>query len=319
MNHSKEKNSKKSGFERKQVNGKVNPKYVDLLEEDKPISGQKFVCVSFCSPDKILKEKEIFYFEEFLKKWDFNKSMEKFVQFLNFVSFKYNISFDDVSNDFKDFVKEERDSLVKSSMDDEFKTYIDNNEEELQKQFDIAHNFQTNTRGLKIRGSYPTQEEAELRCKMLREIDPNHDVFVGPIGMWMPWDPEAYKTGRVEYMEEELNQLMSEKTKNESNAKTAFEQRVKESKQKAIDENIKNAEKSGNTLTQSIDAEGNLIGVNNINTQEVAFKEQENISTADICMELFEGENIVVGKTDNGKSQLISGPFAIKDSMEQVD
>ena len=319
MNHSKEKNSKKSGFERKQVNGKVNSKYVDLLEEDKPISGQKFVCVSFCSPDKILKEKEIFYFEEFLKKWDFNKSMEKFVQFLNFVSFKYNISFDDVSNDFKDFVKEERDSLVKSSMDDEFKTYIDNNEEELQKQFDIAHNFQTNTRGLKIRGSYPTQEEAELRCKMLREIDPNHDVFVGPIGMWMPWDPEAYKTGRVEYMEEELNQLMSEKTKNESNAKTAFEQRVKESKQKAIDENIKNAEKSGNTLTQSIDAEGNLIGVNNINTQEVAFKEQENISTADICMELFEGENIVVGKTDNGKSQLISGPFAIKDSMEQVD
>ena len=319
MNHSKEKNSKKSGFERKQVNGKVNPKYVDLLEEDKPISGQKFVCVSFCSPDKILKEKEIFYFEEFLKKWDFNKSMEKFVQFLNFVSFKYNISFDDVSNDFKDFVKEERDSLVKSSMDDEFKTYIDNNEEELQKQFDIAHNFQTNTRGLKIRGSYPTQEEAELRCKMLREIDPNHDVFVGPIGMWMPWDPEAYKTGRVEYMEEELNQLMSEKTKNESNAKTAFEQRVKESKQKAIDENIKNAEKSGNTLTQSIDDQGNLIGVNNINTQEVAFKEQENISTADICMELFEGENIVVGKTDNGKSQLISGPFAIKDSMEQVD
>ena len=318
MNHSKEKNSKKSGFERKQVNSKVNPKYVDLLEEDKPIAGQKFVCVSFCSPDKILKEKQIFFFEEFLKKWDFNKSMEKFVQFLNFVSYKYNISFDDVSNDFKDFVKEERESLVNSSMDDEFKTYIDNNEEELQKQFDVAHNFQTNTRGLKIRGAYPTQEEAELRCKMLREIDPNHDVYVGPVGMWMPWDPEAYKTGRVEYMEEELNQLMSEKTKNESNAKAAFEQRVKESKQKAIDENIKNAEKSGNTLTQTIDEQGNLIGVNNVNTQEQSFKEQENISTADICMELFEGENIVVGKTDNGQSQLISGPFAKKDSMEQV-
>ena len=319
MNHSKEKNSKKSGFEKKQVNGKVNPKYIDLLEEDKPISGQKFVCVSFCSPEKILKEKQIFYFEEFLKKWEFNKSMEKFIQFVNFVAYKYNISFDDVSNDLKEFVKEERETLINSSMDDDFKTYIDNNEEELQKQFDIAHNFQTNTRGLKIRGSYPTQEEAELRCKMLREIDPNHDVYVGPVGMWMPWDPEAYKTGRVEYMEEELNQLMSEKTKNESNAKSAFEQRVKESKQKAIDENIKTAEKSGNTLTQTIDDQGNLIGVNNVNTQEKSLNEQENISTADICMELFEGENIVVGKTDNGQSQLISGPFANTDSMEQVD
>ena len=304
------KSSKKSGFERKEVNGKANPKYVDLLEEDKPIAGQKFVCVSFCSPEEILKKKEMFFFEEFLKKWEFNKSMEKFVQFLNFISFKYNVSFEDVSNDFKEFVKEERETLAKTTFEDEYKTYLDNNEEELQKQFDIAHNFQTSTRGIKIRGSYPTQEEAELRAKMLREVDDKHNIFVGPVGMWMPWDPEAYKTGRVEYMEEELNQLMSEKNKNESNAKTAFEQRVKESKQKAIDENIKNAEKSGNTLTQTIDEQGNLVGVNNANTQEFALKEQENISTADICMELFEGENIVVGKTDNGQSQLVSGPFA---------
>jgi hypothetical protein len=238
--------------------------------------------------------------------------MEKFVQFLNFVSYKYNVSFEDVSNDFKDFVKEEKEALSKNSMDDDFKTFVDNNEEDLQKQFDIANNFQTNTRGLKIRGAYPSQEEAELRCKMLREIDPNHDVFVGPVGLWMPWDPEAYKTGRVEYMEEELNQLMKEKQKNETNAKTAFEQRTKESKQKAIEENIKNAEKSGNALTQTIDDQGNLVGVNNSNTQEFALKEKENISTADICMELFEGENIIVGKSDNGQSQLVSGPFASK-------
>jgi hypothetical protein len=319
MDRSKDKQSKKAGFERKQINGKTNPKYVDLLDEDKPIAGQKFVCVSFCSPEKILKDKQTFFFEEFLKKWELSKSMEKFVQFLNFVSYKYNISFDDVSNDFKEFVKEEKESLNKSGIEDDYKTFVDNNEDDLQKQFDVAHNFQTNTRGLKIRGAYPTQEEAELRCKMLREIDSNHDIMVGPVGMWMPWDPEAYKTGRVEYLEEELNKLMSEKKKNEGNAKTAFEQRVKESKQKAIDDNIKNAEKSGNTLTQTIDKEGNLIGVNTANTQEFAMRDQENISTADICSELFEGENVVIGKSDNGQSLLKSGPFANKDSMENVD
>ena len=163
-----------------------------------------------------------------------------------------------------------------------------------------------------MRGTYPTQEEAELRCKMLRELDPNHDVFVGPVGLWMPWDPEAYKTGRVEYMEEELNQLMSEKQKNESNAKSAFDQRVKETKQKAIEENVKKAEKSGNTLTQTIDEDGNLVGVENSNTQEFSLKEKESISTADIVSELFEGENIVVGKSDYGQSELMSGPFAKK-------
>jgi len=298
--------------EKKINNSKNNHKYVDLLEEDKPIAGQKFVCVSFVSPEKILKQKEIFFFEDFLKKWEFNKSMEKFVQFINFISYKYNVSFDDMSNDFKEFVKEEKEALYTLSIEDEYKTFIDNNEEEIEKKFIAAHNFQTCTRGLKIRGSYPTMEEAELRCKMLREIDPNHDVFVGPVGLWMPWDPEAYKTGRVEYMEDELNQLMHEKTKNEANAKSAFEQRVKETKQKAINDNIKVAEKSGNVLTQTIDENGNLIGINNVNTQELALKEKEAISSADICMELFEGDNIVVGKTDYGQSKLISGPFASK-------
>jgi hypothetical protein len=312
MERSKAKNTKKSGFERKEVNGKNNPKYVDLLEEDKPIAGQKFVCVSFVSPENIIKQKNVFFFEEFLKKWEFNKSMEKFLQFLNFLSYKYNISFDDVSNDFKDFVKEEKETLAKISMEDDYKTFIDNHEEELEKEFNRLHNFQTSTRGLKIRGAYPTIEEAELRCKLLREIDPNHDIMVGPVGMWMPWEPEAYKTGRVEYMEEELNQLMHEKSKNESNAKSAFDQRIKETKKKAIEENIKNAEKSGNTLSQTIDEEGNLVGVNNVNTHEFALKEQENISTADICNELFSGENVVVGKTDYGQSQLLSGPFANK-------
>jgi len=310
MDRSKSKQSKKTGFERKMNNGNTNPKYVDLLEEDKPIAGQKFVCMSFVSPEKILKEKEIFYFEEFLKNWEFNKSMEKFLQFINFVSYKYNISFEDLNKDFKDFVQEEKANLSKSNLSDDYKTYLDNHEEELQKKFDVEHNFQTSTRGLKVRGVYPTEQEAELRCKMLREIDPNHDIMVGPVGLWMPWDPEAYKTGRVEYMEEELNQLMHEKQKNEANAKAAFEQRVKETKQQAMEENIKKAEKSGNTLSQTIDENGNLIGVNNANTQELTLGEQENISTADICKELFEGENIVIGKSDYGQSQLKSGPFA---------
>jgi len=308
---------KKSQIEKKLVSEKPNSKYVDLLDEDKPLSGQKFVCVSFCSPEKILKKKELFFFEEFLKKWDFNKSMEKFVQFINFVSFKYNISFDDLTRDFKDFVAEEKQTLDKSTMDDDYKTFLDKNEEELQNKFDIEHNFETSVRGIKIRGSYPTQEEAELRCKMLREIDNSHDIFVGPVGLWMPWDPEAYKTGSVEYMEEELNQLMKEKQKNEANAKNAFEQRTKETKQKAMEENMKNAEKSGNALTQMIDEEGNLIGVSNTNTQEFALKEKETVTTKDICMELFEGENIILGKTDNGQSKLISGPFANKKYFEK--
>ena len=278
-------------------------KYVDLLDEDKPVAGQKFACVSFVSPENILKKKEVFFFEEFLKHWDYSQKLQGFTQFLNFLSHKYNLNFDKVMGDLDEFVKSEQKDLVKTSIDDDYKNFLDAKEDDLEKRFIDQHSFQTNTRGLKIRGSYPSQEEAELRCKLLREVDPNHDVYVGPVGMWMPWEPEAYKTGRVEYLEKELNTLMHEKTKNEQNAKQAFEQRVKEAKEKAIKDNIEAAKESGNKLTQNIDSEGNLVGVG-VSTVENALDKNEIVSSADIRQELFEGENVRTKAGDKALKEL---------------
>ena len=58
--------AQKSNYQR-QLNsdGSKNPKYVDLLEEDKPISGQSYVCVSFVSPENILKKREMFFLNIF--------------------------------------------------------------------------------------------------------------------------------------------------------------------------------------------------------------------------------------------------------------
>ena len=58
-------------FEKKLMeDGSINPNYVDLLDEDKEISPQKFCCVSFVSPENILKQKRLFQFEKFLKYYD---------------------------------------------------------------------------------------------------------------------------------------------------------------------------------------------------------------------------------------------------------
>ena len=230
--------------------------------------------------------------------------MEKFHQFLNFISFKYKLQFEEIIKDFETFVKEERDIIVSSSIEDDYKTFLDREEESIEKKFNIKHNFQTSVRGFKARGNFPSQEEAELRAKILRETDPSFDVYVGPVGTWLPWEPDAYKTGKVEYMEEELNQLAHEKKKNEEIAKTVFEQRVKDSKEKAMHENKKNAEKYGNVLTQDIDNNGNLIGVGNTSIEKTFNTNTKTISIANIKSELFEGDNIVVGKTDYGQSKL---------------
>jgi len=261
-----------SGFERKILeNGQPNPKYIDLCDEDQPIAGQKFACMSFISPEKILKKREVFLFDEFVKQWDFAKSLTKFNDFLHFISYKYNLSIEDVLTDLNDFSNEEGDKLKESSVEDDYKNFLDKQEDKLNEKFNRENSFQTSVRGLKIRGVFPTQEEAEIKCKKLREYDPNHDIYVGPVGMWIPWDPDAYKTGRVEFMEDELNQLHQEKVKNEEKAKQEFERRIKETKKKAIEENIKLAEKSGNVLTQTLDDEGNLIGVK----EKIDFEERE--------------------------------------------
>ena len=281
-------------FERKQKSdGTPNPKYVDLLDEDKPLSGQKFVCVSFVSPENILKQKNAYYFQNFLKHFDFEKSCSKFTQFLNFLSYKYSLNFENVMTEFNEFLSEEKQKLLETTVEDEFKNFLDKYEEQMENDFNKTYNFQTSVRGLKVRGSFPTQEEAELRCKMLREVDPNHNVYVGPVGVWMPWEPEAYKTGRVEYLEEELNEIMHEKERNEKQAKQEFQNRVKETKRRAIEENIRLAEKSGNKLTQNVNEDGELVGVAGTNTVETAISSNNSVTSADIRKELFEGENVI--------------------------
>jgi len=212
------------------------------------------------------------------------------------MSFKYNLNFDKVMSDFQEYTKSESDDLAQTTIDDDYKNFLDAKEDELEQEFLERYNFQTSTRGIKVRGAYPTQQEAELRCRMLREVDPNHDVYVGPVGLWMPWNPQAYKTGRVEYLEDELNQLMHEKNQNEKEAKVAFEKRVKEAKRAAIEENVKIAKESGNKLTQNIDSDGNLVGVANMNTTESGLN--NNVSSADIRKELFEGANVRTRETD---------------------
>ena len=279
-----------SSFEKKlNSDGSMNPKYIDLLDEDKTIAGQKFTCISFVSPENVIKNKEIFMFNKFIENWDLHKSCEKYMQFLNFVSYKYNLNFNSLTKDFEEFCQEEKAKMGETTLSDDYKNFMDANEDQIEEVFNTQNNFQTSVRGIKVRGVFESQPEAELRCKLLREADPHHDVFVGPVGMWMPWEPNAYKTGRVEHLEEELNQLMQEKKKNEDHAKREFDKRVRETKEKAIEENKKLAQQSGNKLTQNIDKNGNLYS---INTQG----ESAEISVADVKKEMFEGDNIATSK-----------------------
>jgi len=51
--------------------------------------------------------------------------MEKSIDFVNFVSYKYHLKVEDVMADFTEFVKEEDLKIKESGVDDDFKTYME--------------------------------------------------------------------------------------------------------------------------------------------------------------------------------------------------
>jgi hypothetical protein len=268
---------------------------IDLLDEDRAIANQKFVCVSFISPEDYIEDRNQYYFKEFLKYWDVTKSVEKYSQFLNFISYKYNINLTDLNTDLEEFMVSEKPNYA-STIQDDYKTFVDKRGDDLETLYNKSVKFRTSTRGIKVRGVYPSIEEAEIRCKSLREVDPSHDIYVGPVGMWMPWDPTAYKTGRTEYMESELNELMHEKHNSEVNAKQDFDSRIKEAKNVAMENNKKIAEETGNKLTQDIDEKGNLFNI-------ASRQNGGEVDLSSIRDELF-GDNVVLKPGDHGLSLL---------------
>jgi hypothetical protein len=60
---------------------------------------------------------------------------------------------------------------------------------------------------------------------------------------------------------------------------------------------MKKAEETNNKLTQTINEKGELVSIQNMNTQEKNLG--VNATLEEIHKELFEGDNIVVGKSEH--------------------
>tara|TARA_B110001450_G_scaffold238384_1_gene245354 strand:- start:129 stop:854 length:726 start_codon:yes stop_codon:yes gene_type:complete len=164
----------------------------DYLEADKEIRGQNYVCLSFISPENVLKDKEMF----------------KVHNFLQSIATEYNLQEEEIVDKYKD--------------------YLFNEEEHLNKQFTEKNNFKTSVRGLKVRGTYDTIQEAEMRAKRLQKSDPNFNVFVGQVGFWLPWDPEPQTIEKENYLNDELNTLMSKYKENMDEREEIFNTRKRD-------------------------------------------------------------------------------------------
>jgi len=213
----------------------------DFLEEDVEIPGQKFCLLSFLSPEKVLKDKNVFFFQSFLKDYEFQcrtKSMETFlIKTMNDFNAKMDAEADSllakdlsgasdvcrsskvrletVMDTFQAFVKASQAELKESTLKESYDDFMFKNSVSLENDFYAKNDFKTTVRGLKIRGVYGSQAEAVARSKKLQRQDTVHNIFVGEVGKWLPWDPEPNDVAEQEYAEEQLNTLMKKYKENE--------------------------------------------------------------------------------------------------------
>ena len=176
---------------------------VDYLDVDTPIPGQQYACISFLSPDKVLVKKEQFVMKKFIK---------------SLVNTEGNIT------------------INADEFDTKYDDYISLNTEEIEADFHKESGFQTSMRGVKIRGVYNTYDEATQRAKILQSSDRDFHVFVGQVGYWLPWDPNADNIAEQEYMEKELNELMRNYKSNQLQRDMFYQNQVDEQKRHAAQE-----------------------------------------------------------------------------------
>ena len=220
----------------------------DFLTEDAPVPGQNFCLLSFLSPENVLKKKDLFFFNSFLEGFDYSSRVKSFEGFLMTTVKAVNdkltaeadaaevkdlsgvaqtirdsrVRIDTVMDDFQKYVESAKKELKESVLKERYEDFLYTNRQALEDKFYALNEFRTTVRGLKIRGTYSTREEAVARSKKLQRLDPLHNIFVGEIGKWLPWDPEPSQVGEQEYAEEELNTLMKKYKENED-AKDLFE------------------------------------------------------------------------------------------------
>lgn len=194
----------------------VYTKETDYLDEDQPIRGQNYVCLSFLSPEDVIANKDVFVFQNYMK----NVSKDV-ATLLDSLVVKY-------PND-QQLVDTIRDNyrhlFTEKEMQDDFRFFKNLRGDELDKEFAQANEFRTSVRGIKVRGVYDTLGEAQNRAQYLKRQGDKFDIFVAQVGCWCPWNPNPESIENVEYTEAQLNTLMKQYQENMTIRDAAFDDR----------------------------------------------------------------------------------------------
>ena len=99
----------------------------------------------------------------------------------------------------------------------------------------------SDVRSVKVRGVYGSEAEARARCDQIRDFDSDFNVYIAPVGKWLPWCDDPEKASDFNYSNEKLNDMMKAYYENQAKAKDEFEKRKNDMVQQSMQDNEKRA------------------------------------------------------------------------------
>ena len=154
-------------------------------------------------------------------------------------------------------------------------------------------------RGVKVRGVYDTRQAAESRAKKLSTSDSSFHVFVGQVGYWLPWDPNADGVQDEVFQNSQLNDMMDKYQENNVSRDIFYDEQKREKVKAAREEVLakKREAQEQKTLEAATDSES-------------------------VLEELKEGiEEIVEGaeKVESGVEEIVDGVKKIEEAEKDAD
>lgn len=255
----------------------------DFLDQDPQIRGQNYVCVSFVSPEDVIKSKEAYFISAYL---------ESLCKRNNELMDGLETMFPNKKNEFRS-IKEQYDVFFDpTKVDEDFKSFKREHELDISAKFSEENNYQTSIRGIKIRGTYETLREAEVRAEVLKRMDDNkHNIYIAQVGCWCPWsaNPDEIQSG--EYSETELNTLMKEYKKNCENKEIFYNERKKDLLERTREET---EQKKKALASSTSEEERTLLGEDSVIPEEDTEDnddEQDIVDSKTVQKSLFEGND----------------------------
>ena len=266
----------------------------DFLTEDPEISSQKIVLLSFLSPEKILANKDLFFFRSFVQDYDLQWKTSKLETWMAGQLAQINDKLEKLAGsldcsgnqaaaqlvrsqelnvarfveEFQEHKRKSLKDLTQSEIQQEYEDFVFKNGTKLEDEFFAKNEFRTTIRGIKVRGVFASEAEASARAKRLQKSDPNFNIYMGAVGKWMAWDPDPSRVSKQEYANEQLNTLMQKYRENEESRdefyQTQKQRRVgtaKVKEQEGEQQQVEDAEQTPFTASSAVQGSSSYDGM----------------------------------------------------------